>query len=502
MDSSPHPLAESVRQQPAEHYDVIIVGAGISGIDAAYHLQKDLPDKRFLILERQESFGGTWRTHRFPGIRSDSDLYTFGFSWKPWLGVPLATAEEILTYLGEAIEEQGLGPHIRFGQSVRAADWDSEAARWRLSCLDSAGGEEREVTCGFLWMCQGYYRHDEPYTPDFPGMERFKGRIVHPQTWPEDLDTRGKRVVVIGSGATAATLIPAIAAEAQHVTMLQRSPTYFVARPRTHELAQRLKPLNLPDEWFHEIMRRCYLHERELFTRLCQRRPDQVREELLAQVQAELGEDFDIDPHFTPSYRPWQQRLAVVLEGDLFKQIRAGKVSVVTDQIEAFTELGILLQSGTLLEADVIVTATGFDLSVLGDIPFALDGRPVDFSQCWAHRGILFSGVPNLAWVFGYLRHSWTLRADLIAGFVCRLLAHMDEKGVRSVTPELRPEDEGMEPRPLVEAENFNPSYIQRRIDRFPKQGDHLPWTFSQEYHLEKDEIPKADLEDGTLVYR
>ncbi len=502
MDSSPQSLPERAAAQPGDHFDVVIVGAGISGIDAAYHLQKDCPGKSFLMLEREESFGGTWLIHRYPGIRSDTDLFTFGFSWKPWTSVPLASAEEIRAYLGEAIEEQDLGRHIRYGQEVQAADWDSEAACWRLTCLDRSAGEARSISCGFLWMCQGYYRHDEGYLPDFPGMDDFEGRIVHPQTWPEDLDYAGKRVVVIGSGATAATLIPAIAEDCAEVTMLQRSPTYFYARPKVPELAQKLKPLKLPDAWFHEIMRRSYLHEREFITRLAARNPERLREQLLAEAQDQLGADYELDPNFTPSYRPWQQRIAVVPDGDLFKCIRSGKVRVVTDRIERFTATGLGLQSGEELEADIVVTATGITLSLLGEIPFSRDGAPIDFARSWAHRGILFSGVPNLAWVFGYLRNSWTLRADLVSGFVCRLLNHMEEKGVRVVTPELRPEERDMQPRLLVEPENFNAGYIQRSIDRFPKQGDRAPWIFSQEYSLEKDEIPGADLEDGTLVYR
>ncbi|MEQ8651448.1 MAG: NAD(P)/FAD-dependent oxidoreductase [Kiloniellales bacterium] len=501
MDSSHQPIGERAVPGETQHLDVIIVGAGISGIDAAYHLQRECPDKSLALLERKASFGGTWRLHRYPGIRSDSDLYTFGFGWKPWTGVPLATAEEILTYLGEALEEQDLARHVRYGQSVQAADWDSDGQRWILTCQDHATDEIWQITCGFLWMCQGYYRHEEGYLPEFPGIETFEGEVAHPQTWPEDLDYKGKRVVVIGSGATAATLIPAIAEDCAAVTMLQRSPTFFAARPKVPELAKLLKPLKLPDEWFHEIMRRSSLHERSTFTRLALNNPEPVREALLAEVQAHLGEDYDIAPHFTPEYRPWQQRIAVVPDGDLFKGIREGKVEVVTDHIERITATGIALRSGRELEADIIVTATGLTLSVMGDIPFSKDGDPIDFSSCWAHRGILFTGVPNMAWVFGYLRNSWTLRADLVSAFVCRLLKHMDDKGCRTVTPALRSDEQQMQPRLLVEPENFSAGYIQRSIAQFPKQGDREPWIFSQEYDLEKKEIPAADLEDGTLVY-
>ena len=483
------------------HYDVLIVGAGISGIDAAYHLQRDMPGKTFAMLDKQASFGGTWYVHRYPGIRSDSDLYTFGYSWKPWTGVPIAKADEILKYLDEAIDEQDLRRHMRFGQNVRAASWDSEAALWTLTVEDLATGATRPMTCSFLWMCQGYYRHDQGYMPDFPGMDRFSGEIVHPQTWPEDLDYAGKKVVVIGSGATAATAVPAIADQTGHVTMLQRSPTYFFARPNTHELAEMLKPLDLPDEQFHDIMRRKYLHDQKTVTRRSFEEPESLRNDLLAGARAYLGEDYPIDPHFTPTYRPWRQRLALIPDGDFFKAIRSGKASVVTDTIETFTESGIQLTSGEHLDADIIISATGFHMSPLGDIPFRVDGEMLDFAKCWAHRGIMFSGLPNLAWVFGYLRTSWTMRADLIADFVTRVLKRMDADGSRIVMPTLRDSDMQMEPKPLVDAENFNAGYLQRSMHLMPRQGDRQPWIFSQDYFTEKDEIAGADLEDGTLIF-
>lgn len=482
------------------HFDVLIVGAGISGIDAAYHLQQNCPGKSFALIDRQEAFGGTWRLHKFPGIRSDSDLFTFGYSWKPWTGVPIATAEEILKYLDEAIEEQGLREHIHYGQQVESALWSTADARWTVTVLDNESGARRQITCAFLWMCQGYYKQTG-YVPDYPGAERFGGPLVHPQGWPEDLDYQGKKVVVIGSGATAATIIPALAEKAGHVTMLQRSPTYFYARPKVDELAEQLRVLDVPDEWTHEIMRRKYLFESALITKRSFEEPDGLKADLLAGARAYLGEDYDIDTHFTPRYRPWRQRLALIPDGDLFKAIRSGKASVETDEIESLTETGIQLKSGTSLEADIIVSATGFDLSVLGDIAFEIDGEALAFEKCWAHRGILFSGVPNLAWVFGYLRNSWTLRADLVSGFVCRLLNHMDAQGASMVMPSLRAEDEDMPELPLISSENFNAGYLVRSMHKMPKQGDRQPWIFSQDYTLEKDEIPAADLEDGTLIY-
>ncbi len=485
----------------AEHFDVLIVGAGISGIDAAYHLQQQCPERRFALLERQESFGGTWLTHKFPGIRSDSDLYTFGYKWKPWSGPPIATAEEILSYLDEVLDEQDIRRHIRFRHSVSEAVWSSEDRCWTLEVRHGENGEATRYTCNFLWMCQGYYRHEEGYTPDFPGMARFQGPIVHPQTWPEDLDYKDKTVLVIGSGATAATLIPAMAADAAHITMLQRSPTYFYPKPNSNEVADYMRQLKIPEEWTHEITRRSVLLEQRETTRRSFEEPEGLRQELMDGVRAYLGPDYDVDTHFNPSYRPWRQRLAVVPDGDLFKGIRAGKASVVTDHIETFTETGVLLKSGTELTADIIVTATGFNLSALGDIPFVIDGETLDFSQCFGHRGIMFSDIPNMAWVFGYLRTSWTMRADIVCDFVCRLLRHMDDMGADIVTPRLGEKDRDMPALPFIDPENFNAGYLTRKLHIMPKQGDRQPWVFSQDYYTEKDLIEGADLDDGTLVY-
>ena len=492
---------EQAVPRSAEHFDVLIVGAGISGIDAAYHLQQHCPDKSFVLLESQESFGGTWNTHKYPGIRSDSDLFTFGYKWKPWGGPPIASAREILHYLDEVLDEHDIRRHIRFRAGVKRASWSGADKQWTLAVEDGDSGETRRFTGNFLWMCQGYYRHSQGYTPDFPGMDRFKGRVVHPQTWPEDLDYRDKKVVVIGSGATAATLIPAIADDCAHVTMLQRSPTYFYPRPNVNEVAEMLRELDIPDEWTHEIVRQKILLDQKDVARRSFEDPESLKRDLLAAARAYLGPDFDIDTHFTPSYRPWRQRLAVIPDGDLFRGIRAGKASVVTDHIESFTETGILLRSGQELEADIIVTATGFHMTPLGDIDFAIDGKRLDFPSCWGHRGILFSDVPNMAWVFGYLRTSWTMRADLVCDFVCRLLNHMAEKGASVVTPRLRPEDRDMPALPFVADENFNAGYLQRNMHLMPRQGDRQPWVFSQDYYSEKDEIPAADLDDSTLVY-
>lgn len=487
---------------PVEHFDVLIVGAGISGVGGAYHLTQQCPGKSFVVLENQESFGGTWLTHKYPGIRSDSDLYTFGYRFKPWTSAPIATAEEILTYMGEVIDENDLDRHIRYHHTIEGATWSDEDGRWTLEVTRTDTGEPVRFTGNFLWMCQGYYRHAEGYTPEWPGMERFQGPIVHPQTWPEDLDYRDQRVLVIGSGATAATIIPAMAPDAAHVTMLQRSPTYFVTGRNANELADTLRQLDIDEEWIHEIVRRKILFDQAQVTKMSFEDPDTLKDELFKGIKAILGDDFDLSPHFTPHYRPWRQRLAFVPDGDLFHAIADGKASAVTDEIETFTESGVELKSGDTIEADIIVTATGFNLSVLGDINFQINDEPLAFHERVGYRGAMFTGIPNMAWVFGYFRASWTLRADLVADFVCRLLKHMDTKGATVVTPELRPEDADMKLLPWVDPENFNPGYLTRSMHLMPQQGDRQPWVHSQDYWMEKDVIPEADLDDGCLNYR
>jgi cation diffusion facilitator CzcD-associated flavoprotein CzcO len=486
---------------PTEHFDVLIVGAGISGVGAAYHLTQQCPHKSFVVLEALDSFGGTWWTHRYPGIRSDSDLHTFGYRFKPWTSAPIATAAEILSYMGEVIQENDLGPHIRYRHKIGSASWSSQDNLWTIEATRTDTDGAVRFTANFLWMCQGYYRHAVGYTPDWDGMEAFKGRIVHPQTWPDDLDYAGKDVVVIGSGATAATLVPAIAAEVRHVTMLQRSPTYFRTGRNAIALAEELRTLGIQEEWIHEIVRKKILFEQSVFTRRSFTEPEKVKQELLSAVRAELGPDYDLATHFTPSYRPWRQRIAFVPDADLFKGIASGKASVVTDEIERFTETGIQLKSGKTLAADIIITATGFHLNVLGDIAFNIDGEPLVFSDTVTYRGMMFTGVPNMAWVFGYFRASWTLRADLVGDFVCRLLNHMEAKGARRVLPALRPEDQDMTLHPWIDPENFNPGYIMRGMHLLPKRGDKPKWQHTQDYWTEKDEWPSIDLDDGTFVY-
>ncbi|MCR5875469.1 NAD(P)/FAD-dependent oxidoreductase [Phenylobacterium sp. J426] len=479
---------------------MLIVGAGISGVGGAYHMTKQCPGKSFVVLETLESFGGTWLTHKYPGIRSDSDLYTFGYRFKPWVGPPIATAEEILDYMGEVIEENDLARHIRYRHRITAAAWSSRDNLWTVEAERLDTGQAVAFTCNFLWMCQGYYRHAEGYTPQWPGMADFKGRIVHPQTWPEDLDLADKKVVVIGSGATAATLVPAIADACGHVTLLQRSPTYFIPGRNANELADILRELKIDESWIHEIVRRKLLHDQDQFTRRAFEEPEAVKAELLAGVSAFVGPEATAR-HFTPSYRPWRQRIAFVPEGDLFQCVNRGQASVVTDHIERFTPDGIRLTSGQELEADVIITATGFNLSVLGDIAFSIDGKALNFADTVTYRGMMFTGVPNLVWVFGYFRASWTLRADLVADFVCRLLGHMDAKGARKVTVALRPEDADMPLQPWIDPENFNPGYLMRSMHLLPKRGDKPEWQHSQDYWREKDELPLIDLDDPAFRY-
>jgi cation diffusion facilitator CzcD-associated flavoprotein CzcO len=494
-------MAASPAETSTEHFDVLIVGAGISGIGGAYHLTRQRPGTTFVVLEALDGFGGTWWMHRYPGARSDSDLYTFGYRFKPWTGTPIATASEILAYLGSVIEENDLGRHIRYRHTITAAAWSSADNRWTISATRTDTGEERRFTAGFLWMCQGYYRHAQGYTPEWPGMDRFRGAIVHPQTWPDDLDYRDKDVVVIGSGATAATLIPALAGDCRHVTMLQRSPTFYFTGRNRNELVETLRALDLPDAWIHEIARRKILYDSAIFTRRAREEPDTVKQELLGGVRALLGPDYDLDTHFTPRYRPWRQRIAFVPEGDLFQCIRAGQASVVTDEIEHFTETGLLLKSGRELEADIIITATGFNLSVLGDIAFSIDGKPLDFTESITYRGMMFTGVPNMLWIFGYFRSSWTLRADLLADFVCRLLAHMEQQGAKRAEVRLRPEDENMALLPWFDLDDFNAGYVQRSMHLLPKRGAKPEWQHSQDYWREKDELPAIDLDGPEFVY-
>ena len=489
-----------------EQLDVLIIGAGISGVGAACHLQQQCPNKRFALVEAQASFGGTWRTHNYPGIRSDSDLFTFGYRFKPWRGNPIASGDQILNYMNEVINEYDLKERIHYRHRVNSARWSSSEASWQVEILHTSQEGNpviRHVRCQFLWMCQGYYNHAEGYTPEWSGMDDFAGRIVHPQQWPKDLDLTGQRVVVIGSGATAATLVPSLAGRCDHVTMLQRSPTWFATGRNANELADTLRALDIPHEWTHEIVRRKVLHDQVNMQRRCIQEPDTVAAELLGAAREALGPEhaYLVDVHFKPSYRPWQQRLAFVPDGDLFKAIRNGQASVQTGSIERFVPEGIRLSNGETLPADVIVTATGFNLNVLGDIVFHVDGKPLDFAGSVTWRGAMFTGLPNLLWVFGYFRASWTLRADLLGDFFCKLLKHMDKHELRSVVPRLREKEQGMTLSPWVRPDNFNPGYLARSMHQLPSQGDRAPWLHQQDYSIDKDELPVVALDDGSLIF-
>lgn len=489
-------------QRAAEHLDVLIIGAGVSGIGSAYHLQQQHPERSFAVLERNPEHGGTWWTHRYPGARSDSDLFTYGYRFKPWRGASIASAQEIRKYLTDVIEENGLAQYIRYRHQMVAANWCSTEQHWQVTVKQLDSGAEITITCQFLWLCQGYYDHDKPYMPSWPGMDAFQGRIVHPQHWPQDLDYRDKRVVVIGSGATAATLIPAMAPDAAHVTMLQRSPTFFLSRPKRHPLEEPLRELNIPDEWVHEILRRAHIAQSTKVAHMGAEDPEALRKRLLDDIRARLPEGFEVEKHFNPGYRPWQQRIAVVPDGDMFEAISSGKASVVTDGIERFDARGIVLQSGERIDADIIVSATGFNLKLFDDVPFSVDGESVDFSQRVPYRGVMINGLPNMAYVMGYFRFGWTLRVELVSDWVCRMLSHLDATGKRSVTASLRPQDADMVLQPWCDASNFNPGYITRSQHRMHSSGDREPWTHLHDYDHDRDTLPQASLQEDVLVYR
>ncbi len=485
--------------QARKELDVLIVGAGISGIGAAYHLQDQMPGKSFAIVEANSGPGGTWRLHTYPGVRSDSDLYTFGYRFKPWSGKPIAEGALILDYLNEVIDDNNLRDRIEFDTRVTALSWRAEDGRWHATIQKGQTGEVLTYAARFLWMCQGYYDPSRGYTPDWPGFDRYQGTVIHPQHWPEGFDYTGKRVLVIGSGATAATLVPNMADTAGHITMLQRSPTYFWTGANRSKLADFLAALHVPKGLAHRIVRGWILTQHKIIQRMARNNPDKIKARLLSDLRKLLPEGFDVNTHFTPSYRPWQQRLAFVPDGDLFRAVSAGKVSVVTDTIREFTADGVVTSSGQSLPADVVITATGFNLSVMGGIPFDLDGQPVDFSQTVSYRGTLFSGLPNMSYMFGYLRTSWTMRVDLLADYVLRILRHMEASDTQVVTPTVL--DPDMPLSPWISEDDFNPGYIKRGLHLLPKQGDRAPWIYDTDYYNESKTLPKAPVDAPELVY-
>jgi monooxygenase len=483
----------------SEHVDVVVVGAGLSGIGAGYHLQTMSPDRSYVILEGRDSLGGTWDLFKYPGVRSDSDMHTLGFSFKPWTEAKsIADGPSILKYLKQTVSQFGIDKHIRYGQLVTKAQWSTDDAQWTVTSTNKATGATNTFTCSFLFMCSGYYSYKKGHTPEFTGRERFKGTIVHPQEWPTDLDYTGKRVVVIGSGATAVTIVPSMADKAAHVTMLQRSPTYMVSRPDHDVLANRMRKV-LPPKIAYNLTRFKNTWRQQLVYNKTRTDPNKVKQLLLGGIQLELGADYDIAKHFTPAYNPWDQRLCLVPNGDFFKAMREGKASVVTDHIASFTETGIQLASGEHLEADIIVTATGLELVTLGEMDFFVDGNQVDFAKTWTYKGFAYSDIPNLASTFGYINASWTLRSDLTAEYVCRLLNHMRKKGVVQCTPRLREQDRNMKERPWIDG--FSSGYMQRMMHRMPRQGDHEPWINPQNYRRDKKMFKHSPIDDGVMQF-
>ena len=489
-----------------EHFDVIIVGAGLSGIGAGAHLRMRCPDKTFAIFEGREQSGGTWDLFRYPGVRSDSDMFTLGYSFKPW-NDPKAIADgpAILKYVRETAAEYDLEKEIRYGHRVTRAEWSSEGARWTVqvetrplgSVSAPTNGETatKHFTCNFLYLCTGYYRYENGYTPDWPGFGNYKGTIVHPQKWPEDLDYSDKNVLVIGSGATAVTLVPAMAEKSKHVTMLQRSPTYVVTMPSQDDIANGLRKL-VPAKTAYAITRWKNVLRQVFFYELSKKRPSIMKSLIAKGVKKEIGEE-QLEKHFRPKYNPWDQRLCLVPDADLFESIRKGRASIVTGEIESFTERGVRLTNGDNLEADIVVTATGLVLKIMAGLTLVVDGEPVVLSEKIAYKGMMYNDVPNLAQAFGYTNASWTLKCDLTSEYVCRLVKHMDEHGFSSCTPRLNDPSITKEP-----ALDFNSGYVLRALDEIPSQGSKHPWRLHQNYFKDLRMIRHGRLDDGTMEFR
>ena len=480
-----------------EHVDVLIIGAGLSGIAAAYHMQARCPTKRYAILEARDAIGGTWDLFRYPGIRSDSDMHTLGYSFRPWPEArAIADGPSILKYVRETARIYGIDQRIRFGHQARRASWSSADATWTVEAEQGPDKRVVRLTCGFLFICTGYYDYAGGYMPEWPGVERFGGRIVHPQQWPGDLDYAGKRVVVIGSGATAVTLVPALAERAAHVTMLQRSPSYVLALPARDALANWLRR-RLPERLAYGLTRWKNVLQSMAFYTLSRRRPAAVKQMIVRMARERLGPDYDVETHFTPRYNPWDQRMCFVPDADLFQAIASGRASVVTDQIAAFGETGVRLRSGAELPADVVVTATGLVVRLIGGMQLTVDGAPVDLAKALSYKGMMFSDVPNLAMAFGYTNASWTLKCELTAAYVCRLLNYMDRRGYAQCAPRRR--DPSIAEEPLL---SFTSGYIQRALDTLPRQGSKRPWKLYQNYALDLLSLRFGRLNDGTMEFK
>jgi len=478
---------------PSDHVDVLIVGAGLSGIGAACHLAADVPGRSYAILEARETSGGTWDLFRYPGVRSDSDMYTLGYRFRPWQGdQALADGPSILRYLRETAAEYGVDERVHYGHAVRRADWSSAQRRWTVTAEHD--GDEVTLTCDVLWACSGYYDYDEGYTPEFAGVEDYEGRVVHPQHWPDDLDLADQRVVVIGSGATAMTLVPAIAADTAHVTMLQRSPTYVLSVPSRDGLAARARRL-LPDPVAYGVTRWKNVLLVTGFYQLSRRRPNLVRRLIRKATVAQLPDGYDVDTHFRPTYNPWDQRLCLVPDGDLFRAIRRGDASIVTDRIDSFTPKGLLLTSGEELPADIVVTATGLNLKAFGGAVLSVDGEPVHLPDTMSYKGMLLSGVPNFVFTVGYTNASWTLKADLVAQYVVRLLRHLDRTGTRVFVPR---READVQEHPFMD---FAAGYVLRSLHQFPKQGSRAPWRLRQNYLRDVVTIRHGRVTDGAMDF-
>jgi cation diffusion facilitator CzcD-associated flavoprotein CzcO len=482
-----------------EHFDVLIMGAGLSGIDAAYHLHKLCPKKTYVILEQRERIGGTWDLFNYPGIRSDSDMFTMSYSFRPWTGAKaISPGGEIREYILATARDEGIDRNIRFRHFVRRASWSSHEAQWTVEaeCMSSDGSSKAvTLTCNFLFSCAGYYRYSEGYTPEFPNISRFAGQVIHPQAWPEDLYYSGKRIVIIGSGATTVTLLPELAKTASSVTMLQRSPTYIISLPENDAIANWLREV-LPAKLAHWLSRWKNVALTMYLYQFAKHRPNVAKAAIMKAARQMLGPDYDVETHFNPRYNPWEQRLCLAPDGDFFQAIESGRASVVTDEIETFTETGIHLKSGKNLDADIVITATGLVLQLYGGIELCVDGQRMDPGKALSYKGLMVSGVPNFASVFGYINASWTLKADLICAYVCRLLNFMDRKGVRQVTPVNRDEVAG-----AAFVEGFTPGYIKRQLAKWPTQGSRRPWRVHQNYILDIISLRWAGFENAALEF-
>lgn len=478
------------------HVDVLIVGAGLSGIGAGYYVQTICPTKSYTILEGRDAIGGTWDLFRYPGVRSDSDMYTLGYQFRPWTNAQaIADGPSILEYVRDTAKDYGIDKHIRYKSRARRASWSSKDARWTVDVETGDDKHIEQITCNFAYLCTGYYDYDKGYTPEWEGMSRFNGKIVHPQKWPEDLDYAGKRVVIIGSGATAVTLVPAMAETAEHVTMLQRSPTYVVNMPRQDKIANWLRT-KLPANAAYATTRWKNVAIGLTFYHIARRRPEFFKRLVMKGVRSQLGPDYDVK-HFTPDYNPWDQRLCLVPDADLFNSIREGKSSVVTDTIETFTETGLQLKSGEHLEADIIVTATGLNVRLMQGLQLVVDGNPVDLAKTMSYKGMMYSDVPNLASAFGYTNASWTLKCDLTGEYVCKLMNYMDSHGYAEATP--RRNDPEVTEQPVLD---FSSGYVQRALPGLPKQGSKKPWRLNQNYALDLAGVRFSSIDDGTLEFR